>query len=116
MKLLTKEIEKRLPPLYATEKVPVEEKVAQAKFFGPWGNLTFYAVEYDPNQREFFGLVVNGTEHELTYFTLAQLEAIRGPYGLGIERDRDFRPTKLKDLPKGYGLGCVCGPRLARRS
>lgn len=45
MKLLTKEIAKRLPPLYSTEEIDTEEKIAQVKFFHPCGRYTFFACE-----------------------------------------------------------------------
>ena len=32
MKLMTKEIEKKLPKLYETENIPVEDKVAVVKY------------------------------------------------------------------------------------
>jgi hypothetical protein len=47
----------------------------------------------------FFGLVV-GLETELGYFTLNELESVRGPMGLKIERDRHFSGT-LADVKKG---------------
>lgn len=45
MKLLTKELRRRLPPLYATESV--KDPVAQVKFFTPWAGWTWYATEFD---------------------------------------------------------------------
>ena len=51
----------------------------------------------DPETRECFGLV-QGLESELGYFGLDELEELRGPMGMPIERDRFFDPTPLKDL------------------
>lgn len=96
MKLLTKEIIRKLPALYATEDVPLEEHVAIVKFFTPWTNWTWYGVEYDGEDR-FFGLVY-GLEREWGYFTLSELQSVSGPAGLKIERDLYFKPTKIKDL------------------
>jgi hypothetical protein len=42
----------------------------------------------------FFGLVV-GQERELGYFSLSELETVRGPLGLPIERDLSFKPCPL---------------------
>lgn len=92
MKLLTKEIKKRLPKLYSTEKV--EDPIVQVKFFTPWAGWTWYATEYDPATRVFFGLV-RGNEEELGYFNLDELESIKGPMGLKIERDLYFKPVPL---------------------
>ena len=72
MKLLTKEITKRLPALYSQDGKG-EEAIAQVKFFCPWGNWTWYASEYDPTEKLFFG-VVCGFERELGNFSLAELE------------------------------------------
>lgn len=90
MKLVTKKIENSLPALYATDGQ--KEKKVVAKFFAPWNNWTWYVFEGEKLENgdfEFFGLV-NGHEQEMGYFTLSQLESVRGPIGLKIERDRHF--------------------------
>ncbi|MEI7607651.1 MAG: DUF2958 domain-containing protein [Rhodospirillaceae bacterium] len=99
MKLLTQEILARLPPLYATEEVAIEEKVAQVKYFSAWSAWSWYGIEYNPTDRIFFGLVV-GFETEFGNFSLDELVSVRGPGGLRIERDLYFRPTRLGDLPE----------------
>lgn len=94
--LLTKEILRKLPPLYSQEDKGLEAEVI-VKFFNPVGSWTWYATEYDPKQGLFFGLV-DGFAKELGYFSLSELESVELPFGLSIERDRYFKPTKLKDL------------------
>ncbi len=96
MMMLTKEIEKSLPKLYATEKVPVSDKVLVVKYFTPWTNWTWYGVEYDPVDRLFFGWVV-GFEKEWGYFNLDELESVKGPLGLKIERDLYWKPCKFNE-------------------
>ena len=96
MKLLTKELLKKLPALYSQDGKG-DETVAYAKFFTPDSNWTWYATEFDPETGTFFGLV-DGAEKELGYFTLAQLESVRGAFGLPVERDRYFDPTPLSAL------------------
>ena len=96
MKLLTKALRAKLPKLYATENVGLEDKVAQVKFFTPDSNWTWYAVEFD-GEDLFFGLV-HGFEKEWGYFSLAQLQSVRGPWGLPIERDRYFKPTRIAEI------------------
>jgi hypothetical protein len=93
--LLPPEIAERLPPLYSQEEQG-DHAIAHVKFFTPWTNWTWYASEYDPAERLCFGVVV-GHERELGYFALAELEAIRGPGGLTIERDLYWRPRPLKE-------------------
>jgi hypothetical protein len=95
MMLLTKENLAALPPLYSQEDTL--DPLAVVKFFDPCGSWTWYATEYNPAEGLFFGLV-DGHEKELGYFSLADLESFKGPLGLGIERDRAFRPTPLSVL------------------
>ena len=89
MKLMTKELEKLFPPLYSTEEKDPKDIKIIAKFFTPWSNWTWYATEYDPQKRIFFGYV-RGFENELGYFSLDELESVKGPFGLKIERDLYF--------------------------
>jgi hypothetical protein len=96
MQLLTKEIIKRLPAMRETEGQG-EKAIAQVKFFTPDSNWTWYGVEYDAEQRLFYGLV-DGFDRELGYFSLDELESVKGPMGLKIERDRYFDPTSLMNL------------------
>lgn len=103
MQLVTEEIRKQLPPLYATDGVELEEKTAVVKFFDPTGRGTWYGFEYDPTERRFFGWCVSplGPDcDEMGYFTLDELEAIRGKMGLGIERDIHFQPKKMSEILK----------------
>lgn len=93
--LVPAEVAHRLPPLYSQDGQG-EEAIAQVKFFTPWTNWTWYASEYDPEERIFFGVVV-GHERELGNFSLDELEAIRGPGGLRIERDLHWTPKPLRE-------------------
>ena len=97
MKLMTKEIENKLPALYETDGTPVIDKPYVVKFFTPWANWTWYAFEGDKegDDYRFFGLV-DGMELELGYFMLSDLEPIVGPAGLKIERDLHFDMTQFK--------------------
>jgi len=96
MELLTKEIREKIPKLYATENIPLEDKVAVVKYFTPWTSWTWYGVEFDGEDR-FFGLV-DGLEREWGYFSLSELKSVSGPLGLKIERDLYFEPTKIKEI------------------
>ena len=58
MQLLPKGIAATLPALYATEETRVYQKVLLVKFFDPYTQWTWYACEYDPKERLFFGYVV----------------------------------------------------------
>ena len=100
MKLLTKALEKKLPPLYANENKPAEEVTIPVKFFAPVGAATWYATEYDPETRMFFGwaMLIPGCG-ELGYFSLDDLESVRLPFGLTVERDLYWdETTTLKTI------------------
>lgn len=97
MKLLTEELRKKLPPLYATEKTEDSDKMVHVKFFTPDSSWAWFALEFDSNDT-FFGLV-DGLEVEMGYFSLSELESVRGPWGLPIERDRYFKTTALASIP-----------------
>lgn len=96
--LLTKANKKKLPALYSQDGKG-DEAIAYVKFFTPWTNWTWYATEFDPEEGRFYGLV-QGHEEELGYFMLEDLKSVRGKWGLKIERDRNFKPTKLGELRK----------------
>ena len=88
MQLITDDIRRQLPPLYATENS--SDPIAWVKYFTPDSSWTGYVTEFD-GQDTFFGLV-QSLEAELGYFSLAELSKARGPYGLPIERDLHFNP------------------------
>lgn len=99
MKLLTKTIEKALPPLRSTDGQPDEERKVPVKFFNPTGAGTWYGLEYDPNERLFFGYVTGLAEDEFGYFSLDELSQVKLRFGLGIERDLHWDPkTTLADV------------------
>lgn len=93
--LISAEIAAALPLLYSQEELG-GEAIARVKFFTPWTSWTWYVSEYSPVERLCFGLVI-GHEREYGYFSLEELEAIRGPGGLRIERDLHWKPRRLKE-------------------
>src|SRR5665647_845256 len=98
MKLINEEIKNILPKLYEQDNKNLNA-IAYVKFFTPDSNWTWYATEFD-GKDTFFGLV-DGFVKELGYFSLSELESVKGPYGLKIERDLYFKPTTLKELMNG---------------
>ncbi|SRR5258706_217466 len=93
--LLDQENRNKLPKLYANEEKGLEAE-ALVKFFTPDSNWTWYASEFD-GEDIFFGLV-SGFEVELGYFSLSELEGVKGPMGLPIERDLHYKPETLSKL------------------
>jgi hypothetical protein len=104
MKLLPKEIRETLPPLYAQDGKG-GQAVVHVKYFTPTSSWTWYATEGEPVLDEsgneidfrFFGLV-DGHDKELGYFVLSELEEVRGPMGLPIERDLYWRSKTLAEI------------------
>lgn len=97
MQLLTKELMGSIPKLYETEEIELEDKTIHAKFFTPWSNWTWYVIEFD-GENQCFGFV-KGLDAEFGYFSLRELEGVEGPFGLKVERDIHFQPTKVCDIP-----------------
>lgn len=90
MKLMTKELEKRFKEVGSQENV--KDPVIIAKYFNPAGAGTWYATDYNMEQRLFFGYVsiFGDINDEWGYFSLDELESFKGPFGLEIERDLYF--------------------------
>jgi len=105
MKLLPKEIREILPQLYSQDGKG-GKAVVYVKYFTPSSSWSWFATEGEPVLDEsgkqevdfkFFGLV-EGYEKELGYFVLSELEEVRGPMGLPIERDLHFKPKTLEEI------------------
>jgi len=103
MKLLTKQILADFKKQGYTDGKPSDQVKVIVKFFNPVGAGNWYAVEYDEKERIFFGFVslFNDWNDELGYFSLDELEAYRGPLGLGIERDMHFGDHTLQEILDG---------------
>lgn len=97
MKLMTAQLKKKLPALGTQEENP--DPMVWAKFFDPCGRLTFFVLEFDGDDT-LFGFMVSPLGEdcdELGYSSLAELQAIRTRFGLGIERDINFKPVPLSE-------------------
>ncbi len=100
MKLMTKEIEKKLIKQY---KYTIENpEINTSKINKPYLKLfggsscTWLISEYDPVNNLFFGLCDLGQDYpELGYVSVDELKNLKfPPFGLGVERDRFFEPSK----------------------
>ncbi len=98
MQLLTKDLLQRF------EKVGRQEDIADpivvAKFFNPTGAGTWYATEYDPASKMFFGYVsiFGDWNDEWGSFSLEELQQYSGSFGIGIERDRYFDEQPISEI------------------
>lgn len=93
MKLLTKEIEKKLAKFPLHSQDGKEEKEVVVKFFHPWSGWRWYVTEGERQENGdwlFFGLV-EGFEKEWGYFTLSELQSLNKP--IPIERDKYYSGT-----------------------
>ena len=94
IQLISDELKASMPGLYSQENEP--DPIVRVKFFTPWTDWTWYGIEFDGTD-SFFGLV-DGYERELGYFSLSELENLKGPGGLRVERDLYFEPTALSNI------------------
>ena len=102
MKLITKAIEKKLDknPLYSGEDTPEGDKKIIVKFFTPWSNWTWFVTEAERLENgdwRFFGLV-HGLEKEWGYFMFSELQSLRGPWNLKVERDMYGPPKFIREV------------------
>src|SRR5213595_2883018 len=97
MELLSAELRRMLPKLYAQEKT--DDPIVHIKFFTPDSNWTWYVTEGSPEDDDFifFGYVI-GQAEEWGNFSLNDLTSARGPNGLPIERDLHFKPGPFSEV------------------
>lgn len=111
MKLITKELEKKFKkyPLYSQDGLGGDAKVI-AKFFNPVGVGTWLITEgnkLDNGDYEMFGYCHLGDDYnaEFGYVMLSDLENIKLPLGMGIERDLYLKENQtLIDVMKSNGM------------
>ena len=98
MRLMTKELERRFAQVGSQENI--KDPVIVAKFFNPCGAGTWYATEYDPINKMFFGYasIFGDWNDEWGYFSLEELESYRSPFGTGIERDLYWTESKASTV------------------
>tara|TARA_R100000995_G_C3459790_1_gene112498 strand:+ start:47 stop:346 length:300 start_codon:yes stop_codon:yes gene_type:complete len=92
MKLMTKEIEKKLPGLGTHDSAGAEDIPVVAKYFTPDSSWTWYITEgnKEGDDWRFFGWMDGGCP-EFGYVMLSDLESVRGCLGLSVERDLHFK-------------------------
>jgi hypothetical protein len=74
---------------------PEHDPAPVVKLYAPWGVAVWLLTELMEDGDTFFGLCDLGFGcPELGYVSWAELEALRGPLGLGIRRDERFAPAR----------------------
>jgi len=103
MKLITKEIWKKLPALGTTDGKQDDQVTVHVKMFTPDAGATWFITEADPVTGRLFGLCDLGLGFpEIGYVMLSEIEAVRGKLGLPVERDLHWKGT-LADAWKQVG-------------
>lgn len=97
--LISKElIEKlKIPKLYETEEF--SNPICQLKLFTPDSIWEWYIIEISIDKDICYGYI-KGFESELGYFSLNELNEIRGNLGLKVEIDSSFTPISLASVRK----------------
>jgi hypothetical protein len=93
MKLMTPEILERLKQNNLTKD---NDHSPVVKYFTPWASATWLISNIDVDDGDLmFGLCDLGHgSPELGYVLLSDLEEIKGPYGLKVERDLHFKANR----------------------
>jgi hypothetical protein len=99
-KMITAAVAKQLPALYAQDGS--SDPTVYLKLFNPCGAATWYITEWD-GEDTFFGYADLGDPMcaELGYISKSELENLRLPMGLYIERDAHWTPTLLSKVKSG---------------
>ena len=101
-KLMTKELGKKIPALYANEDIDDFDTVlAPAKLFSPYTGWRWYITEWDAETGTCFGLV-EGHDAELGFFDLTELSEAK-VFGRvpAVERDLYWKPQTIGEIRKG---------------
>lgn len=87
----------QIPKLYSQESN--KDPTVYMKLFTPWTNWTWYITEGEERDGDYlmFGYVI-GQEKEWGYGSLSELESVKGPFGLKIERDIHFIPKPKSQI------------------
>ena len=94
--LIPKEALDTLPDLYSSEDTP--DPLCQVKLFTPDANWTWFIIELSQEDNTTCYGYVQGLENELGYFSLEEIEGVRGALNLPVERDLSFESTPLSEV------------------
>jgi hypothetical protein len=88
------------------EREGESDPMVYAKLFCPWAAGTWWVLEFDPTEQIAFCFAYLGDEWcaELGDVSLEELEEVRGPAGLCVERDLYFKPCRLSEALANHGL------------
>lgn len=104
-KLMTADLKKKIPELYAQEEV--DDPIVYARFFNAYGPGTWLITEFDGKDTMFGWAEIHPGMGELGYISLRELESLEAHFsgrripGLqAIERDITFKPMPMSKAKK----------------
>ncbi len=97
--LLTPALRRRFAELGPQDYGDEAKEIVVAHYFLPGTGWDWWAISYDEDGGvpQLFCLV-RGQEIELGYVALVELERVRSPLGLPVERDEDWQECPLAEL------------------
>ena len=90
----------RVPKFYSSEEVPLKEKMIYMHFFS--GGCDWYAAEYSPEEKCFFGFAILNADYEMAewgYFSLDELASLKVSF-LEVDKDCHWTPKKACEIEK----------------
>jgi len=104
-KLMTADLKKKVPALYAQENV--SDPMVYARFFNAYGPGTWLVTEFDGKDTMFGWAEIHPGGGKLGYMSLRELSSLEGYIGgrtipglQAIERDITFKPMALSKAKK----------------
>lgn len=103
-KMMTKELQQKMPALRETEGLPDTERKVVAHWFSVWTGWDWFGIEYDEEDQIVYGFV-SGFANEFGEFSLTQFEEMNRSRGFAIvERDIAWKPITVAELKREYGI------------
>ena len=90
----------KIPAFYSSENVPLKDKVIWIHLF--LGGCDWYAAEYSPEEKCFFGFAILNSDYEMAewgYFSLEELASLKYSYA-EVDRDLYWKPKKACEIDK----------------
>jgi hypothetical protein len=96
MELLDGDLFRLLPGFIKSDH---KDPVVHARFFIPNGGLSWYVIEgqVEKNEYTFYG-ILDTVETKFCYFSLREIEFIRGPGGTTVQRDPEFQAKPISQI------------------
>ncbi len=90
----------KVPAFYSSEETPLKEKIIHMHFF--IGGCDWYAAEYSPEEKSFFGFAILNNDLEMAewgYFSLEELSSLKVSF-VEVDRDLHWNPKRACEIEK----------------